>query len=163
MDAVVRETITFTCPCREEPEGTPSISLTCLACSMHTTLTVTCLGRPCECDPSGSVGDCSPSDGGCDCKANVEGQSCSRFVKACGVIVHVSHIFVNPIFSCLSVDCYVLNRNKGMRSRSCSLPLPELFLTCARFMPLPKVLPVVFLQISRIIEQGPPLMHGDMF
>lgn len=68
---------------KRKPEGTPPISLTCPACSVHTTLTVTCLARPCECDPSGSVGDCSPSDGGCDCKANVEGQSCGRFVERC--------------------------------------------------------------------------------
>lgn len=83
--------------------------------------------------------------------------------RPAGVMVHVSHIFVNPIFSCLPVDSAVLKHNKGMRSRSCSLPLPDLFFTCARFVLLAKVLPVVFLQISRIIEQGPPLMHGDMF
>lgn len=64
--------------------------------------------------------------------------------SAAGVIVHVSHIFVNPIFSCLSVDSDVLKRNQGMRCRSCSLPPPDLFFMCARFMLLPKVLPVVF-------------------
>lgn len=42
------------------------------------------------------------------------------------MIVHVSHVFENPRFSCLSLDSDVLKRNKGM-SFEASLPLPDLF------------------------------------
>lgn len=103
-DAVVRETMTFTCPCleglnREGVEGGggehTSPQLACQARSLDTTLSLSRVSRrPCECDPSGSVGDCSPSDGGCHCKASVEGQSCSRSVKPLlGISVHISLFF----------------------------------------------------------------------
>lgn len=82
---------------KEQEREHTSPQLTCQACSVDTTLSLShVLRRPCECDPSGSVGDCSPSDGECHCKANVEGQSCSRFVKHCwGNCAHFTHFFLS--------------------------------------------------------------------
>ncbi|XP_012576653.1 PREDICTED: laminin subunit gamma-3 [Condylura cristata] len=35
-------------------------------------------GRPCICDPAGSLGTCDPRSGRCPCKENVEGSLCDR-------------------------------------------------------------------------------------
>lgn len=41
-------------------------------------------GRPCTCNPAGSLGTCDPHDGRCPCKENVEGRQCDRWVSRSG-------------------------------------------------------------------------------
>lgn len=50
--------------------------------------------RPCECDPSGSVGDCASLDGRCHCKPNVEGHSCDRCVISVHICAHITSTVV---------------------------------------------------------------------
>lgn len=46
------------------------------------TLLLSCLfGRPCTCNPAGSLGTCDPRSGRCPCKENVEGNLCDRWVN----------------------------------------------------------------------------------